>query len=62
MGRIGYRNEGTEVSYKDIRTVREMCGLTEKDGVDSDAFYHGADVVDSFINKYRTLLRRLGRT
>ncbi len=62
MGKIGYRNEGTEVSFKDIRAVREMCDLTERDGVDSDAFYDGADVVDAFINRYRTLLRRLART
>ncbi len=62
VGTIGYRNEGTEVSFKDIKHARRVCKLTEEDGVDSDAFYGGADSVDTFINKYRTLLRRLART
>jgi death-on-curing protein len=62
LGRIGYRNEGTEVSFKDIKAVRRMCDLAEENGVDSDAFYDGADVVDTFINRYRTLLRRLAKT
>jgi prophage maintenance system killer protein len=62
LGTIGYRNEGTEVSFKDLKNLRQMCELTEEDGVDSDAFYGGADVVDTFINKYRTVLRRLAKT
>jgi death on curing protein len=62
LGTIGYRNEGTEVSFKDIKNLRRMCALTEEDGVDSDAFYDGADVIDAFINRYRTLLRRLAKT
>jgi death-on-curing family protein len=62
IGTIGYRNEGTEVSVKDLKRLRQMCKLTEGDGVDTDAFYSDAAVVDAFINRYRTVLRRLART
>jgi death-on-curing protein len=62
VGWIGYRNEGTEVSIKDLKAVRRMCKLTEADGVDTDAFYNHSAVVDSFINQYRTVLRRLAKT
>jgi death-on-curing protein len=62
IGSIGYCDEGSDVSLKDLKDLRRMCRLTEEDGVDSDAFYTGAAVVDSFVNRYRTLLRRLART
>jgi death on curing protein len=58
---IGYKDDGTEVSYKDLRQVRRDCKLTEADGVDTAAFYDGAEVVDAFVNRYRTVLRRLSR-
>ena len=61
IGTIGYRNEGTEVSFKDLRNLRQACFLTEEHGIDSDAFYDGAEIVDAFINRYRTVLRRLGK-
>lgn len=62
LGSIGYRDEGTEVSFRDLKNLRKMCKLTEQDGVDSDAFYEKADVVDTFVNRYRTVLRRLAKT
>lgn len=62
IGSIGYRDEGTEVSVKDLKNLRKMCKLTEADGVDTDAFYDDAAVVDAFVNRYRTVLRRLART
>ncbi len=62
IGTIGYRNEGTEVSLKDLKKVRQVCKLTEEHGVDTDAFYSDAAVVDAFINRYRAVLRRLART
>ncbi len=62
LGTIGYHDEGAEVSLKDLKAVRRMCQLTEQDGVDSDAFYGDADVIDAFVNRYRTVLRRLART
>lgn len=62
IGRIGYRNDGETVSRKTMKQLRMMCRLREEDGVDSDAFFAGADVVDGFVNQYRTVLRRLART
>ncbi|HEY2542509.1 MAG TPA: hypothetical protein VGH92_05600, partial [Gaiellaceae bacterium] len=62
VGRIGYRNEGETVSVKTMKELRRLCKLTEEDGVHSEAFYDGADVVDAFVNQYRTVLRRLAKT
>lgn len=62
IGRLGFRNEGETVSRKTMKQLRTMCRLREEDGVDSEAFYGGADVVDAFVNQYRTVLRRLART
>jgi len=62
IGRIGYRNEGEEVSVKTLKELRRLCRLREEDGVDSGSFYEGADVIDAFVNRYRTVLRRLART
>ena len=61
IGSIGYRDEGTVVALKDIKRVRQLCQLREEDGVPSDTFYESAAVVDAFVNRYRTVLRRLGR-
>jgi death-on-curing protein len=47
---------------KDIKALRRLCGLTEADGVDSSAFYDDEAIVDSFVNRYRTVLRRLAKT
>ena len=62
IGRIGYRNEGEEVSFKTIKSLRRMCKLTEEDGCDTASFYEGADSIDVFVNRYRTVLRRLEKT
>lgn len=62
LGTIGYRDEGTEVSIKDVKNVRKMCECTEEDGVDSEAFYGDAEVIDACVNRYRTVLRRLAKT
>ncbi|CUS37673.1 type II toxin-antitoxin system death-on-curing family toxin [Candidatus Nitrospira nitrificans] len=59
IGTIGYRDEGTFVSMKDLKLVRRICKLTEEDGVDSGTFYDSQAIVDGFINKYRNVLRRL---
>lgn len=61
IGKIGYRDEGTVVALKEMKRLRELCGLREEDGVPSDTFYENASVVDAFVNRYRTVLRRLGR-
>jgi prophage maintenance system killer protein len=62
IGRIGYRNEGETIALKTVKQLRRMCKLTEEDGVDTAAFYEGADIVDTFVNRYRTVLRRLAKT
>jgi death on curing protein len=62
VGRIGYRNQGETVSIKTMKQLRQMCRLREEDGVDANAFYDGAAVIDTFVNRYRTVLRRLART
>lgn len=62
IGRIGYHSEGEEVSVKTIKELRRMCRLTEEDGCDTASFYEGADSIDVFVNRYRTVLRRLEKT
>jgi death-on-curing family protein len=62
VGWIGHRNEGTEVSIKDLKDLRRMCKLCEEDGVDADAFYNHTAVIDAFVNRYRRVLRRLAKT
>lgn len=61
IGSLPYPGESKLVGIKKLKQVRRMCRLTEEDGVDSMAFYEGADTVDVFINEYRTVLRRLAR-
>lgn len=58
---MGYHDEGTEISKDDIRRLRQSCGLTEENGVDSVSFYDTGIIVDGFICKYRRVLRRLAR-
>lgn len=62
VGTIGYRNEGETVSVKTIKQLRTKFALREEDGVDTEAFYEGADSIDAFVNEYRTVLRRLAKT
>lgn len=59
IGTIGYRDDGTMVSCKDLKDARRICGLTAESGIDSDAFYDAESVLDAFINKYRGVLGKL---
>jgi death-on-curing family protein len=59
--KIGYRDEGTEVPKREISAVRKACGLSEKEGIDSRAFYTFEATIDEFVNKYRRVLRNLAR-
>lgn len=61
VGNMSWPGEGHEVALNEIKTVREICRLREEDGVDSESFYNYAVVVDSFVNRYRTTLRRLAK-
>jgi death-on-curing protein len=58
---IGWSGEDREMAISDVKKVRRICRLREEDGIDSNAFYDETAVIDSFVNSYRTLLRRLAR-
>jgi len=62
IGNIKYPGEKKDVSLATLKTVREMCRLREEDGVDSDAFYFDTLPIDDFVNRYRTVLRKLAKT
>jgi death-on-curing protein len=58
---IGWPGEGKEVSIGSMKGIRRACKLREEDGVDSDSFYNDTAIIDSFVNRYRAVLRRLAR-
>lgn len=59
LGRIGFPRWTAQVLHQDIKAVRQMTNLTHKDGVDSGAFFHGLDDVQSLITTYNEPLMRL---
>jgi death-on-curing protein len=61
IGTIGWPGEHETIGIKEIKNIRKLCRLTETDGVDSAAFYDRTAVIDSFVNDYRGLLRKLAR-
>jgi len=61
IGAIDFPGDGEFVAVRVLKYVRKLCRLTEEDGVDSDSFYDEPAVVDAFINRYRTVLRRLSK-
>lgn len=61
VGNIGWPGENVQMSIGSIKNVRKLCHLCEEDGIDSDAFYSDTAVIDSFVNRYRSVLRRLAR-
>lgn len=61
VGSMSWPGEHREVAIKEIKRVREICKLCEEDGFDSEAFYNYPIVIDSFVNRYRTTLRRLSK-
>jgi death on curing protein len=58
---IGYPGDSKIVGMNAIKQVRRLCQLDEKHGCDTAAFYDGADIIDVFINEYRTILEKLAR-
>jgi hypothetical protein len=58
---IPYPGDSKDVAVQRIKELRRICRLREEDGIDSTAFYDQAVVIDTFINRYRTILRRLAR-
>ena len=61
LGSIAFSGDSREVGLNLIKRVRKMCGLSERDGIDSSSFYDEEAIIDSFSNKYRTTLRRLAK-
>lgn len=59
--RMGYPSDGQVVGKGQLREVRKLCRLTERDGVDSVTFYSKQRPTDYFVQNYRGLLRRLAR-
>lgn len=54
--------DGDEVDKSLIKSIREDLRLTANDGVDQDYFYGGSGIVPAdFIDRYRTVLRRLSK-
>jgi death-on-curing family protein len=62
IGSIPFSGDKRVVPVNVIKLARRMCHLTEEFGIDSYSFYDEGAVVDEFINRYRTVLRRLART
>ena len=58
---VGYRSEGTDVQINAVKKVRRDLQLDEEHGYPSDIFYRQDAKIPEFINKYRTLLRRLAK-
>ena len=58
---VAYRREGAEVEVNTVKKVRQDLELGEEHGYPSDIFYEQGKKIPEFINKYRTLLRRLAK-
>lgn len=53
---------GRTVGKNLVNSVRKQAGLTHADGVDSALFYGDEVPPDDFIQKYKTVLRKLAKT
>jgi death-on-curing protein len=61
IGSMSWPGENREVGIAEVKRVRAICKLREEDGTDSTSFYEYTIIVDSFVNRYRSVLRRLAR-
>lgn len=61
VAHVPYPREGQEVGKKVLKTIREQCGLTEKQGCDSNMFYSAETNIDKFIMQYKKTLKRLAK-
>ena len=62
IANIPWPGENRQMSIKDIKHVREICNLREQDGIDSEGFYDYSVIIDTYVNHYRGVLRRLAKT
>jgi death-on-curing protein len=58
---IGFRDWGTHVSPRDLRTTRQATGLTYERGFDAHALTKGLDPMETLLAAYVDPLRRLAR-
>lgn len=58
---VSFRNDGTEAGINTVHYIRSELELDEDHGVDSKIFYEAEDEPDDFIQRYRTLLRKLAQ-
>ena len=59
VGNIAYHGEGVDVPDNTLKLVRQLCGLTDQDGFDSDVLLRNAQPTFSLISSYRESLQRL---
>jgi death-on-curing protein len=59
--RIGFPGWKTQVNMATIKRVREAAGLKHTDGIDSQAFFYGADSLEALMSTYRGPLERLAQ-
>ena len=59
VGRIGFPRWTCQVLPQTIKLTRQLTNLSAKDGVDSGAFFHGLDPIQSLITTYNEPLLRL---
>lgn len=59
IAQIGFPRWSAQVGKGAIKTVREATGLTDRNGVDSAAFFQGLDPMQALITNYHQPLMRL---
>lgn len=58
---VSFRNDGTEAGINTVHYIRNELELDEDHGVDSKIFYEADTEPDDFVQRYRTLLRKLAQ-
>jgi len=57
---VAWSGDGTDASRNTVHEIRRKLELDPEHNVDSQVFYHGAEI-DGFISEYRHILTRLAR-
>lgn len=59
MVKTGYPRANFEVNVAEVKRIRKSLKLDEIHGMDSAGFYDLEQTVESFVNQYRNLMKRL---
>jgi len=59
---IPYPGLAREVTINELKRIRDLLGLSEENGVDSNSFYDTQTMLDRFVVKHRNTLRKLAKT